>query len=156
MICATTLSHGYRKRQGTGATTAISGGSKVSKVYISGPITKGNKSHNFHQACEAQRLLMLGGYSVLNPMLSMMHPDGINIPWETWIASDLLWVASADCVVRLPGESKGADLECDHARERGIPVYPPRMFSCLRELFPEYAQDEMEQEVVRSDPDWAR
>jgi hypothetical protein len=104
----------------------------MQKVYISGPISKGDRSHNFHQAAQAQKRLMLAGYSVMNPMLSMMHPDAQQIPWETWIASDLPWVASADTILRLPGESVGADRETDHARSIGIPVYGPEHFPCLQ------------------------
>jgi len=28
-----------------------------------------------------------------------------------------------DAVLRIPGESRGADLECELARSRGIPVF---------------------------------
>lgn len=94
----------------------------MKRVYISGPITKGNRSFNFYQASEAQRILLEAGYAVLNPMLSMAHMDGHNISWETWIASDLAFIEVCDLIVRLPGESKGADLEVAHARERNIPV----------------------------------
>lgn len=90
---------------------------------MSGPITKGNRSWNFYQAAEAQRMLLDAGYAVLNPMLSMAHMDGHNISWETWIASDLAFIEVCDLIVRLPGESKGADLEVAHAIERGIPVF---------------------------------
>lgn len=94
----------------------------MKRVYVSGPITKGNRSWNFFQAAEAQRMLLDAGYAVLNPMLSMAHPDGHNISWEMWIASDLAFIEVCDLIVRLPGESKGADLEVQHATDRGIPV----------------------------------
>lgn len=68
-------------------------------------------------------MLLEAGYAVLNPMLSMAHMDGHNISWETWIASDLAFIEVCDLIVRLPGESKGADLEVAHATERGIPVF---------------------------------
>jgi hypothetical protein len=106
--------------------------STMKKIYVSGPITKGDRSHNFYQAAQAQKRLMLAGYSVLNPMLSMMHPDGPVIPWEAWIASDLPWVASADMILRLPGESKGADLETAHAQALGVTVVTPEHFACLQ------------------------
>lgn len=105
------------------------------RIYLSGPITKGNRSLSFYQAAEAQRLLMLEGHAVLNPMLSIMHPDGMNIDWQTWIDSDLEWVAVADAIVRLPGESKGADIETAFAREHGIPVLMVEDFECLSGLF---------------------
>jgi hypothetical protein len=33
------------------------------------------------------------------------------------------WLAVCDCVLRLPGESKGADAEVKFAQEIGKPVY---------------------------------
>jgi hypothetical protein len=65
---------------------------------------------------------MEAGFAVINPMLTMLHPDGPNIPWQTWINGDLEIVARCDMVLRLPGESKGADIETAHAIENDIPV----------------------------------
>ena len=67
-------------------------------------------------------MLMEAGYAVLNPGLSMMHPNAKNIAWESWIASDLAWVEVSDMVIRLPGESKGAEVETSYALSRRIPV----------------------------------
>lgn len=92
-------------------------------TYIAGPVTAGDRIHNFNQACIAQRELMAAGFAPLNPMLSMLHPAAWQIPHEDWMESDLPWVAVADCVLRLPGESVGADREVEFARERGIPVF---------------------------------
>ena len=36
---------------------------------------------------------------------------------------ELPWVSVADAVLRLPGESLGADLEVARAEEAGIPVF---------------------------------
>lgn len=95
----------------------------MQRIYLSGPITKGNRSHNFYQASEAQRLLMAAGYAVFNPMLSMMHPDVENIPYEQWMETDLTFIEVCDIVVRLRGESPGADREVKHAKRFGIPVF---------------------------------
>jgi hypothetical protein len=43
------------------------------KIYISGPITKGDRNENFSQAAKAQIELMLAGYTTYNPMLSMAN-----------------------------------------------------------------------------------
>lgn len=48
------------------------------------------------------------------------HPD---MTHDAWLAIDLAWVAVADGVLRLPGFSVGADMETNHARTLGIPVY---------------------------------
>lgn len=93
------------------------------RVYISGPITNGDRVLNFAQACAAQTELMQLGFAPLNPMLSMMHPAAWSIPHGEWLAADLPWVEMADCVLRLPGESVGADAECQHARRHNTPVF---------------------------------
>ncbi len=48
---------------------------------------------------------------------------GLNLTHTDWLAIDLKWVEVADAVLRLPGESKGADMETHHARLHGIPVF---------------------------------
>lgn len=93
------------------------------RVYISGPITLGDRTHNFAQACQLQKQLMKMGAACLNPMLSMLHPDAWTIDHDDWVDSDLPWVAVADAVFRIPGESTGAERECEFAQERGIPVF---------------------------------
>jgi len=93
------------------------------RVYVSGPITKGDRRANFKQAADAQKALMAAGFAVLNPMLSMRLPGVFAIPHDTWIANDLPWVALADAVLRLPGESLGADIECEHALIHGVPIF---------------------------------
>ena len=99
------------------------------KVYISGPITRGCHIHNFSQAAEAQTQLIKAGFAPMNPMLSMMLPGAWNIPHEDWIEADLPWVACADAVLRLPGESTGAETECRHAIQHNIPVFRAKEYS---------------------------
>lgn len=40
-----------------------------------------------------------------------------------WIEVDLPWVVASDAVLRLPGESTGADMETSCARDHGVPVF---------------------------------
>ena len=40
-----------------------------------------------------------------------------------WLAVDLVFVERSDAVLRLPGESTGADMEVRHALAKGIPVF---------------------------------
>lgn len=103
------------------------------RVYISGPITRGDREHNFKQADEAQKRLMLAGFAPLNPMLSMQCSFAWDLPHHLWIECDLPWVEVSDAVLRLPGESVGADQEVSHAIENGIPVF--RSIEDLSEAF---------------------
>ncbi len=42
---------------------------------------------------------------------------------EDWLGMDLPWVAVSNALLRLPGESTGADREVAHAKLHGIPVF---------------------------------
>lgn len=104
-------------------------------VYISGPITHGNRNLSFYQAAEAQlRLIATGEYAVFNPMLSMALFANNELTWDAWLSNDEAWIAKSDLVLRLPGESKGADREVLFADSLGIPVVTKDYFECLRDL----------------------
>lgn len=93
-------------------------------VYISGPITKGSRNLNVYQAYQLHEMLMLSRCAVINPIASTQLPFAWqgNMPHETWMRADLPLVQRADLVVRLPGESVGADAEVKHAEAHGVPV----------------------------------
>ena len=80
------------------------------KIYIIGPITKGDRDHNFNQAAEAHRELLGLGFAVFNPMLSMKLPGAFDIDHSVWLASDRPWIEAADAVFVLLGcgDSDGA------------------------------------------------
>lgn len=92
-------------------------------VYISGPITKGNKNHNIFQAMEAHQRLLLLRFSVIDPMPSMLYPFNNEIEHQAWLENDLPHVRVASAVLRLPGESLGAEMECLYAEQCGVPIY---------------------------------
>ena len=92
-------------------------------VYISGPITLGDPEHNFAQSCVVQHLLINAGFAPLNPMLTMKLPMNENFSHAVWMEVDIPWVAKADTVFRLPGESVGADEEVKYAEDHGSPVF---------------------------------
>ena len=50
--------------------------------------------------------------------LHMIHPQD----YDTWLAWDFEWIKSCDVVLRLPGYSKGANLEVDFVIMNNIPV----------------------------------
>lgn len=114
------------------------------RVYIAGPITKGDLAANVNQATLAFGQLIARGFAPFCPHWSvysanpaMPHPSdplrsvytvgtaaGLpGVSYSDWIAESLAWVEPADAVLRLPGESSGADAEVAHARLRGIPIY---------------------------------
>ena len=112
----------------------------MKRVYISGPITKGDIGHNVRQADAAMLALMRAGLSPFNPMLSCYaggeggefvgvvpnakaHGGFRDLGHAAWVAMDFAWVEVSAAVLRLPGESTGADAECAHARSVGVPVF---------------------------------
>lgn len=112
-------------------------------TYIAGPMSKGNRYTNIQQADEAMAELMKLGYSVINPILSFFaggagQDFAVNVTaravhGETgrfkefshsdWLDMDFGLVAVSHAVLRLPGESKGADMETAFAESKGIPVF---------------------------------
>ena len=108
------------------------------RVYIAGPISLGDLRDNIEQANVAFFELARVGFAPFCPQWSCFGgemiatqegyyskaehmPRGTN--WDFWIDLDLPWVEVSDAVLRLPGESKGADAEVAHAQKNGIPVF---------------------------------
>lgn len=107
-------------------------------VYVAGPIRKGCIWANVAQADRAMHALMAGGVAVINPMLScwagagderasephpLAHGQFRSLGAEPWLTMDLEIVGRCDAVLRLPGESSGADGEVAHAKAANIPVF---------------------------------
>lgn len=121
------------------------GGKKKHLIYVAGPIRRGSLRDNIRQADQAMYDLMTAGFAVINPMLSCyaggqharpslsaVVPDaGACGPFKEWpiddtspwLSMDLELVARCDAVLRLPGESTGADGEVAHAHDLDIPVF---------------------------------
>ncbi len=73
--------------------------------------------------------LLTAGYAPFCPHLTCYlggptpEIDPGSLGWENWMESDLPWVAVSDALLRLPGASKGADVEVAYAEQHGIPVF---------------------------------
>lgn len=99
-------------------------------VYLAGPISNGGtlpvdgRRANMVAACGPAVELLRAGCAVIIPQCTQMVdeicPDAVDQP--TWVESCLPQVAASDCVLRLPGESAGSDIETAFAESRGIPV----------------------------------
>lgn len=112
------------------------------RVYISGAIRKGNLADNIKRACDVGRAFAKLGYAIMVPHLSCYFDGPEEIEQENsnftiaavpqaenslnateWLAIDLAWVEVSDIVIRINGESEGADAEVKHAEMLGIPVF---------------------------------
>lgn len=94
------------------------------KIYVAGPYTLGDVAVNVRAAIDAANQLLALGFIPFVPHLSHFWHMIAHHPYEDWIRYDLQWLEACDAVLRLPGESKGADLEVKRAGELHIPVYP--------------------------------
>jgi len=94
----------------------------MKKVYVSGPYS-GNVTFNIRLAIEAADTLLLNGFAPFIPHLNyswdLVHPHS----YSTWLDWCLEWIPVCDCLLRIYGESPGADREVELARFMGIPVY---------------------------------
>lgn len=63
------------------------------------------------------------GHTVFIPHLTHFWHKQIPHEYEFWMRQDFEWLKCCDAVLRLPGESSGADREVALALELGIPVY---------------------------------
>ncbi len=93
------------------------------RIYIAGPYTKGDVAVNVRKAIEAGTRLLEKGYAPFVPHLThfwhMLFPQD----YPVWIDLDAQFVPVCDAVLRLPGESSGADEEAALAEKLGIPIY---------------------------------
>ena len=85
--------------------------------------TSGEPGANLNQAALAAREIMRRGHVAYVPHLGWILDAIAPVPREAWLRCDQAWLEVCDAVLRLPGESAGADAECEFAREWGIPVY---------------------------------
>lgn len=96
----------------------------IRSVYIAGPLTSGDVPVNVVNAIDAANELMDAGFYVFVPhtMIPEMHHQ-YQRSYVWWMELCFYWLLKCDAVLRLPGESKGADSEVALARLNGIPVF---------------------------------
>lgn len=93
-------------------------------VYVSGPITSsGDRIRNIRAALDAAHELRRHGLHPFIPhvhdLWELVHP----VEYGDWMRFDLAWLSRCDALLRLPGPSKGADMEVAEAERLSIPVF---------------------------------
>ena len=95
-------------------------------VYIAGPYTGDGSpeaaERNVRAAIDAQAQLLDAGVLAIVPHLSHYAHAVCPRSYEAWMTLDLALVDRCDAVLRLPGESRGADDEVLRAQEDGTMV----------------------------------
>ena len=93
------------------------------KVYIASPYTRGDIAKNVKRQMDCVNELINMGYAPFAPLMShfqhIIHPQ----PYEKWLELDMEWLEQCDYLLRLPGDSKGADMEVKRAKEIGMPTF---------------------------------
>lgn len=99
---------------------------RKTRVYISGPmLTSGNPYLNVRDGVRAGSTLMRKGYLPFVPHLTAVWEMASHEEFgrDDWMGLDFEYVRMSDAVLRLPGDSRGADEECALAKSLNIPVY---------------------------------
>lgn len=95
----------------------------IARVYVAGPYTKGDVAVNVRRAYEMANRLADLGFAPFVPHATHFWHMLFPRPYEFWLDLDNQFLPCCAAVLRLPGESNGADNEVDLARELGIPVF---------------------------------
>lgn len=82
-------------------------------VYVSGPYTQGDPVTNTQNAVKAGEVLLTKGYVPIIPHLSMLWHMMSPHDYRYWMDYDMKLLAMCEIMVRLPGESSGAEEELD-------------------------------------------
>lgn len=106
------------------------------RVYIAGPYSKGDVMLNIREAIFAADWVAAAGHTPFVPHLTGFWHAISPHPYEWWLAQDMEWLRVCEAVVRLPGDSAGADDEVAKAEELGIPTFPgvPEFLTWANEL----------------------
>lgn len=93
------------------------------KIYVAGPYSQGDVAGHVRAAVLAGLAIRHAGHVPCIPHLYHFAHLLCPQPYEYWMALDLEWLAACDGLVRLPGESPGADREVERAQVLGLPVW---------------------------------
>ena len=96
----------------------------MKRIYIAGPMSKGWFGDHMRAAIDAADKLRDVGCAPFIPHLCFFWDlMGHGHTYEQWMAYDFEWLKQCDAVLRLPGESSGADREIVYAKTLSIPVF---------------------------------
>lgn len=90
---------------------------KKTTVYIACPYTIGDQALNVKDSMHCFNELVNNGFVPFNPLLFHFQQFAYPRTWESWMEIDLSWLEKCDCILRLPGKSRGADKEIKYAKK---------------------------------------
>lgn len=95
----------------------------IARIYVAGPYTKGDVALNVRNAFAAANQLADRGFAPFVPHSTHFWHMLFPRPYESWLELDNEFLRFCQAVLRLPGESSGADKEVELAAKLGIPVF---------------------------------
>ena len=96
--------------------------SRTVRVYIAGPYSTGYVVYNTRHAMRMWHTLWCHGYIPICPHWTMFQDMLTPMAYPDWLEYDWLMLETCHVVLRLKGESDGADTEVTHAKNHSIPV----------------------------------
>ena len=93
------------------------------RVYVAGPYTKGDTILHIREAIQAGNKLLARGFAPFVPHTNVLWHLLDPQPDTVWLDLDNEFLPCCDMLLRLPGESKGADAEVALARSLSLFVY---------------------------------
>ena len=120
--CDTDIDFRYRKEDRMDTETETIVGHRT-RVYVAGPYTKGDVALNVKEAVRASDELLKLGYAPYCPHLTHFWHMLFEHDYQTWLDLDNEWVTCCDALLRIPGDSSGADKEVALAESLGLPVF---------------------------------
>jgi hypothetical protein len=96
---------------------------KPLRIYVAGPITLGDTLAHIGNGIAVCNILLDEALVPFCPHLSAFLHMARPRSYEEWVRYDFHWLRLCHAVLRLPGESRGADREVDEALRLGIIVF---------------------------------
>ena len=116
---------------------------KRPRIYIAGPMTSsGDPYENVGHAIRTAMLAWKRGWAPVLPHLDVLWSIAMPGDHPEWLEWDLANIRDVDAILRIPGYSRGAEVECWYADKLGLPQYTeenlpyvgPALFPQRREL----------------------
>lgn len=92
-------------------------------IYVASPYSIGDELFNVNRQINAGEILTKRGFVPLLPLLSHFWHEKYNHEYDFWIKTCLEYLRRCDGILRLQGESLGADIEVEFAKHYNIPVF---------------------------------
>lgn len=92
-------------------------------IYIAGPYSKGDVGENVFQAVHAAFIVADRGHEYYLPHNTHLEHIIQPRPYEFWLAHDMEWLRKCTALLRLDGDSSGADKEVTEAERLDLPVF---------------------------------